>query len=129
MRHTNALKAVVLGAVLTSITATSPTLAQRAPRIARSTPRTCVRFSQQSASDGRSITFELSNQCAAPVEATLSWSVACSESGDGRHVEHLELLTSGQHRVLVAGADSCGNGVWRIHDIRWSWRPQTTALP
>ncbi len=123
MKHRTALRTLALGLALIGTTASHTSLAQRrGPRVARAPSSQCVRFSREAAADGRSITFEMSNECTIPVEATVSWSVVCGDSRDAGPVEHRESLQPGTRRVIAASAEACGARDFRIDGVRWSWR-------
>ncbi|MEI8257893.1 MAG: hypothetical protein WCJ30_19630 [Deltaproteobacteria bacterium] len=123
MKHRTAMRALALGLVLIGTTAGHASFAQRrAHRAARAPSSQCVRFSREAAADGRTITFEIGNECTTAVEATVSWSLVCGASGNTGPEERRESLQPGTRRVISASTEACGERDYRIDGVRWSWR-------
>jgi hypothetical protein len=126
MQPRHALRASALALALITTTFGAPSLAQRSPHGARR-PDThaCVHFTSQPGAGGRSIEFELDNQCSTAVEGVVSWRVACEGESSGAHQEHREPLQPGERRAFSASADACGARSFSIDDVHWSWRQQS----
>src|SRR5450631_1609432 len=102
-RH--ALRASSLALALFTTATSTPSFAQHAPRSApHRAPGSCVHFTHTAAPDGRSIEFQLENECAVAVEGLVSWRVTCGDGGDDR--EHREGLRPGERRVFDATVDA-----------------------
>lgn len=123
MKTSRFVGAALAGLLFASLAPETSTHAQsRRVAARRASPRSCVNFSQERASDGRSITMSIDNRCAFEVESTVAWRVVCGDSDLGTPVERVDRLTAGQSRSIVANVAACGTGSYSIEGLRWSWR-------
>jgi hypothetical protein len=133
MKPSTLVGATLMGFVLVGIAPHTSTHAQQrraARRTSRATqpaaqptaPRICVGFSQERASDGRSISMALTNRCDQDVESTISWRLTCGDSAEGSSIERVEHMTPHENKLVVANVDACGSSSYRIDNIRWNWR-------
>ena len=135
MKPSTMVGATLLGFVLVAVAPRTSTYAQRRPsarRVARpaarpAEPRVCVGFSQERATDGRSISMALTNRCAQDVESTISWRLICGDSDVGSPIERVEHMTPHENRMVIANVDACGSSSYRIEGIRWNWRFSPTS--
>lgn len=123
MKQRTTPRVLALGLALIGTTTSLATYAQHRPhRTSRAPSSQCVQFSRADADDGRSITFQLGNECPIAVEATVSWHLVCGSSSQAGPIERHESMTPGARRVITASTEACGDRDFRIEAVRWSWR-------